>query len=81
MIGLAGRISPIPWVSLNAKVSGLPAGGYGYIVDAEGSLDINPIKYVGISAGYRYLKARADYNDNHADYQLDGPFAGLHIRF
>jgi hypothetical protein len=81
MIGLAGRVSPIPWVSLTAKVSGLPMGGYGYVFDAEGSLDINPIKYVTISGGYRFLKAKAEINDNSANYKLDGPFAALKIRF
>jgi len=81
MIGLAGRISPIPWVSLTAKVSGLPMGGYGYVFDAEGSLDINPIKFVTISGGYRFLRANAEIDDNSVDYKLDGPFAALKVRF
>ena len=81
MIGLAGRIIPIKWLSLTAKVSGLPMGGYGHIIDAEASIDINPIKYVSISGGYRYLNAKAKYNDNFGEYKLDGPFAAFKIRF
>ena len=49
MIGLIGRVTPIKWVSLTAKVSGLPLGSYGYVFDGEASIDVNPIKYVGIS--------------------------------
>jgi hypothetical protein len=81
LIGLAGRIYPIRWVNLTARVSGLPLGGYGYIVDAEASLSINPIKYVGISGGYRYFDTNLKYNDNFLDYKLDGPFLALDIRF
>lgn len=81
MIGISGRLNFVKWMGITAKVSGLPAGGYGYLLDAEGSLDINPIKYVGISGGYRFFKAKVSYDDNKADYQLDGPFAALKIRF
>jgi hypothetical protein len=81
MIGVSGRLNFVKWMGITGKVSGLPAGGYGYLLDAEGSLDINPVKYVGISGGYRFFKAKASYNDNKADYQLDGPFAAVKIRF
>ena len=81
MIGLVGRIIPVKWLNATAKVSGLPMGGYGYILDAEASIEINPVKYVGISAGYRYLSAKAQYDDNLAEYKLDGFFAALKVRF
>ena len=81
MIGLSGRITPIKWVSLTGKISGLPMGGVGYILDAEASLDINPLKYAGISVGYRFLRMDLEYDDNKADFRLDGPFAALKVRF
>ncbi|MGD0623579.1 MAG: hypothetical protein ABSB32_02550 [Thermodesulfobacteriota bacterium] len=81
MIGLIGRIYPIKWVNLTAKASGLPLGSYGYVFDAEASLNINPIKYLGISAGYRYFSTNLKYSDNSLDYKLDGPFVGLTLRF
>ena len=81
MIGLIGRVYPIQWVNFTARLSGLPLGSYGYVVDAEGSLTINPIKYLGISGGYRYLEINVKYNDNSLDYRLDGPFVALDIRF
>jgi hypothetical protein len=81
MIGLIGRIYPIKWVNLTAKASGLPLGSYGYVFDAEASVNINPIKYLGISGGYRYFAVNAKYEDNSLDYRLDGPFVGLDLRF
>jgi hypothetical protein len=81
LIGLIGRIIPVKWLNATAKVSGLPMGGYGYVLDGEASIEINPVKYLGISGGYRYLRAQGNFNDNSADYKLDGPFAALKIRF
>lgn len=81
LIGLVGRIYPIKWVNLNAKISGLPLGGYGYIFDAEAGVTINPVKYVGIFAGYRYFDTKAKYTDNLLNIKLDGPFVALQVRF
>ncbi|MBI5967773.1 MAG: hypothetical protein HY882_07945 [Deltaproteobacteria bacterium] len=81
MIGLIGRLYPFKWVNLTAKISGIPLGQYGNVIDAEGSLNINPIKYVGISGGYRYFGVDAKYNDNSLDFKLNGPFVSLNIRF
>lgn len=81
MIGLIGRLYPIKWLNFTVKVSGLPVGSYGHILDAEASLHINPVKYVGISGGYRYFEIRGKYNDNSVDFRLDGSFAALMIRF
>jgi hypothetical protein len=81
MIGLIGRVIPLKWLNANARISGLPMGGYGHILDVEASIEINPIKYVGISGGYRYLGAKATYNDNYGDYKLEGPFAAVKVRF
>ena len=81
MLGLNSRMHLGKYVDLTAKISGLPAGQYGYIYDLDGSLDINPLKYLGISFGYRFLGARAKYGDNLVDIKLNGPFASLNIRF
>jgi hypothetical protein len=80
-LGLNSRWVIVKWVSLTGKVSGLPMGSNGYFVDAEASLDINPIKYVGISVGYRYLKAHLNWRDDHSNLTLDGPYAAFKIRF
>ena len=81
MVGLIARITPIKWVNLTAKASGLPMGSYGHVFDAEAYLEINPIKYVGISAGYRYFSFLGQYDQNKMDFKLDGPFAALKVRF
>lgn len=81
LLGLIGRFYPIKWLNFTAKISGLPLGSYGHIMDAEASLQINPLKYVGISGGYRYFEVRGRYNENSVDFKLDGPFATLLVRF
>jgi hypothetical protein len=81
MIGLIGRVYPVQWVNLTGKVSGMPLGSYGYVIDAEASLNINPFQYVGISGGYRYLQADLKYDNNLSDFKLNGPFVALNIRF
>lgn len=81
MIGLKGRVYPVKWVNFTGSLSGLPLGSYGYVLDAEASLNFNPVKYVGISAGYRYFETKIEYNDNSLDFKLDGPFLTLNVRF
>ena len=41
----------------------------------------NPIKYVGISGGYRYFETKFKYDNNSLDFKLDGPLLALKIRF
>jgi hypothetical protein len=81
MIGLNSRQHIGKYVDLTAKISGLPAGQYGYIYDLDGSLDINPNKYVGISVGYRFWGVKTNYQDNSVTIKLNGPFASLTVRF
>jgi hypothetical protein len=81
MVGLIARITPIKWVNLTARASGLPMGSYGHVFDAEAYLEINPIKYVGISAGYRYFSLLGEYDENKLEFRLDGPFAAVKVRF
>jgi hypothetical protein len=81
MIGLNSRQHLGKYLDLTAKISGLPAGQYGYIYDLDGSLDINPFQYVGISLGYRFMGVKAKYEDNLVQIQLKGPFASINIRF
>ena len=47
LVGLTGRWNITRWLSLNAKASGIYAGGYGFNLDAEGSIDLAPVKMVG----------------------------------
>jgi len=81
LLGLNSRLIIVKWVSVTAKVSGMYMGSYGYFVDGEASLDINPVKYVGLSLGYRYLKTHLNYRDDKSNISLDGPYGALKIRF
>lgn len=81
MLGLVGRFYPIKWVNLTAKISGLPLGSYGHIFDAEGSLQITPLRNLTISGGYRYFQIKGESEDDSLDFKLDGPFVALMFRF
>lgn len=81
LLGLIGRVYPVRWVNVTGRVSGVSLGSYGCAIGAEGSLNINPVKYLGTSAGYHYLRAKADYNDDSLDITLTGPFVALNLRF
>jgi hypothetical protein len=81
LLGLNSRLVIVKWVSVTAKVSGMYMGGYGHFLDGEASLDLNPIKYLGISIGYRYLKSHLNYRDDSSNLTLDGPFASVKLRF
>ncbi len=81
MVGIVGRINILSWLGFTAKLSGLPVGEYGHVLDAEATLDVNPIKYIGISGGYRIFEVKAKFDDNSVFYHLDGPFLALKIRF
>lgn len=80
-VGLAAEVSPVSAVRLFAEISGLPAGDYGYLVDAEAGLRIVPIRFFTLSAGYRYFDVRAGDDEDFARLRLAGPFVGASFRF
>jgi hypothetical protein len=82
VIGLAGRIYPIKYINLSGEITGLTVGKAS-IYDAEAALNVNPIKYVGISGGYRIIRfsAEGDNEKDKATLRLHGPFVALMLRF
>lgn len=82
-IGVAVDINPTSMVNIFGEVSGLPAGNYGYCLDAEAGLKIAPVKYFTIFGGYRYLDAKGEEssNDDFVKAKLEGPFAGATLQF
>jgi len=82
VIGLAGRIYPIKYINLSGEITGLSVGKAS-IYDAEAALNVNPIKYVGISGGYRIIRfsAEGDNDKDKATLRLHGPFIALMVRF
>lgn len=82
VIGLAGRIYPIKYINLSGEITGLSIGRAS-IYDAEAALNVNPIKYVGISGGYRIMRFSAEDNGGKESVtaMLHGPFVALMLRF
>lgn len=82
VIGLAGRIYPIKYINLSGEITGLTVGKAS-IYDAEAALNVNPIKYIGISGGYRIIRfsAEGDNEKDKATLRLHGPFVALMVRF
>lgn len=82
VIGLAGRVYPIKYFNLSGEITGLTVGKAS-IYDAEAALNVNPIKYVGISGGYRIMRFTAEDNGGKESVTalLHGPFIALMLRF
>lgn len=82
VIGLAGRIYPMKYFNLSGEITGLSVGRAS-IYDAEAAINVNPIKYVGISGGYRIMRFSAEDNGGKESVtaMLYGPFIALMVRF
>ena len=80
LLGMTGRWNIAGWLSLGGKISGMYGGGYGFVLDSEGSLDLSPVKWAVVSAGYRYLELKGGYQNYQGDYRLYGPFVALKFR-
>lgn len=80
-VGLALDVSAHEIINLFAEASGLPAGDFGHIVDAEVGVKLIPLKNLTISGGYRVFDIRAGDNSNFARLRLFGPFVGVSLRF
>ena len=81
LLGFAGKWNFARWMSFSGKVSGIYAGGYGFVLDAERGLDFVPLKWLVLSGGYRFLDLKGGYKEYHGDYRLYGPFLALKLRF
>jgi hypothetical protein len=80
-IGIALDINPHKMVNIFAEGSGLTAGSYGYVYDAEAGIKIIPVKFLSILGGYRIFGIKAQHNHDYAKLRFHGPFAGATIRF
>ncbi len=80
-VGLALDINPVPFLNIFAEFSGLPAGQYGTIWEAEAGVKFIPIKNFTISGGYRLVDIDARNDPDYARVKLGGPYVGLSLRF
>jgi hypothetical protein len=80
-IGAALDINPHKMLNIFAEGSGLTAGRYGYMYDAEVGMKLIPIRILSIIGGYRLLGFKAEHHDDFAKARVHGPFVGVTVRF
>jgi hypothetical protein len=80
-IGIALDINPHKMVNIFGEASGLTAGSYGYIYDAEVGVKLIPVKFLSIVGGYRIFDIKARHSHDYAKLRFHGPFAGVTLRF
>jgi hypothetical protein len=80
-LGVALDINPTSFLNFFVEVSGLPAGQYGTIWEAEAGIKFIPFKNFSISGGYRLVDIDAHNDPDYAKVKLGGPYVGLSLRF
>jgi len=80
-LGVVLDINPHKMVNIFAEASGMTAGSYGYIYDAEVGVKLIPVKFLSIIGGYRIFDIKAKHSDDYAKLRLHGPFVGATLRF
>lgn len=81
-VGVAFQLSLPLLVTFGGEVTGVTLGGYGHLIDGEAALRFNPIPFLRLSGGYRYLKVKVeDGDDSEVDFDLHGPFLTLGASF
>ncbi|MEW6184583.1 MAG: hypothetical protein AB1585_02450 [Thermodesulfobacteriota bacterium] len=80
-LGLALDVNPFPYLNIFAEVSGLPAGKYGTMWEAEAGVKVIPFKNFSISGGYRLVDIEARNDPDYAKVKVGGPYLGLSLRF
>ena len=80
VVGLSGRLAPMPWVSLTADICGV---GYDKSTVYDGAIyaDINPIKNLGLTVGWRTVRININVESKISDTQWSGVYGGLALRF
>jgi len=80
-VGIALDINPHKMVNIFGEASGVTAGRYGYVYDAEAGVKLIPVKFLSIIGGYRIFDIKAKHNHDYAKLRFHGPFAGATLRF
>jgi hypothetical protein len=80
-LGIALDINPHKILNIFAEGSGMTAGSYGYVYDAEVGIKLIPIKILSIMGGYRIMEFRVESDDDFVKTRVHGPFVGVTVRF
>jgi hypothetical protein len=80
-VGLVADLNPIDAINVYGEISGVSAGSYGYLYDAEAGVKFIPFHNFTVTAGYRILKLDVEVDEDEALLEISGPFLGGSIRF
>lgn len=72
---------PSDRVSICGEFSGMSFGKYGSVLDGGISISVQPVRYLGLSGGYRYIRISPEVDDDFAKLRLSGPFVGIGLSF
>lgn len=82
-VGLAIDFQPHRAIDFYVEGSGFDQAADGWHLEAEGGVRLYFARSIGISAGYRHLEFNVEDNSspNFARWKVQGPFAGVNVRF
>ncbi len=80
-IGVGGQVAIPLLAKIGAEVTGMSLGSYAYVLDAEANVGFQPLPFVDVSAGYRFLKFHVEKDDDIGSVSLRGPFITLRANF
>ncbi len=80
-VGVAVNVGLPFLLNVGGEVTGMTLGSYGYMVDAEAMVNFEPLPFVTLSGGYRYLKLHVAVDDDEGDFTLSGPYLVLRAGF
>jgi hypothetical protein len=76
-IGVAAQVGLPFLLSVGGEITGITLGSQAYLVDVEAAVNVKPMPFVSLSAGYRFLTLHLEQDDNSADMTLQGPYIML----
>lgn len=79
-LGLRARVAFSDFVGVSGRVGYLGYSG-NHFLDADIQLEVSPLPFAGIFAGYRYIDLAIDESDVFVDTQLSGFYGGAFVRF
>ena len=82
-VGLAIDFQPHRVIDFYVEGSGFDQAAAGWHLEAEGGVRLYFARSIGISAGYRHLEFNVEdtSSPNFARWKVQGPFAGVNVRF
>lgn len=80
-LGLGLRWDITDQLYIRGTGEGIYLGNYGDYFDAAAEIGFDFTPNIGVFGGYRWMHAQADVSDVNFDVTIQGPYAGVEVRF